>query len=62
MPSLKAFHLFFIWASIVLASGFGMWGLLHQYVLLGAISLCAGALLVAYLGYFVRKGQNVRPE
>ena len=55
MLTLKSFHVFFIWVSIVLASGFGVWGLLNQYKLLGALSLAVGMLLVLYQGYFVGK-------
>lgn len=57
MMSLRSFHLFFIALSIVLAAGFGMWGLLNHYEVLGALSLAFGVLLVVYGGYFVGKSQ-----
>ena len=58
MLSLKSFHLFFICVSIVLSSGFGVWGLLNDYVLIGALSLGVAVLLVVYLGYFGRKVES----
>jgi hypothetical protein len=58
MFSLRSVHVFFIGLSVVLASGLGMWGLLNQYPVLGALSLCFAALLVAYGGYFVWKAEN----
>lgn len=59
MLSLRSFHLFFIALSIVLVSGFGMWGLLNHYVALGALSLGIAALLVVYGGYFVGKAETI---
>ncbi len=59
MLTLKSFHLFFIFLSIVLTSGFGMWGLLIDYVLLGALSLGIAVLLVGYGGYFAWKAKSV---
>jgi hypothetical protein len=53
--SLRSVHLFLISISIVLATGFGVWGLFNHYLLLGALSLGAAVLLVAYGGYFVGK-------
>ena len=51
MPGLRAFHVFFVCASIVLSAGFGVWGLRNDYVLAGAISLAVGLGLVGYLAY-----------
>jgi hypothetical protein len=62
MLSLKSFHLFFIALSIVLSAGFGMWGLLNHYVVLGALSLVFAALLVVYGGYFVGKAETLHLE
>ena len=59
MLSLRSFHLFFILLSIVVASGFGTWGVLHQYVVPGALSLGLGLLLVGYGGYFAWKAENI---
>ncbi len=53
--SLKAFHIFFIAASILLAFGVGVWGVyMHvqetnlSLLLFGIGSLLVGVLLVAY--------------
>lgn len=62
MLSLRSFHLFFISLSIVLTSGFGMWGLLNHYIVLGASSLGLGLLLVVYGSYFVWKAENIHLE
>jgi hypothetical protein len=55
--SLRSFHVFFIAVSIVLAAGFGTWGLLNHYIVPGALSLGVAALLVVYGGYFVGKAE-----
>ena len=65
--SLKAFHLVFIVASILLALGFGAWSLVnyfaHQagvwYLVAGAGSLIAAVGLVFYERYFLKKTKNV---
>ena len=57
--SLKWFHIFFISLSVVVAVGFGLWGLLNQYVLLGVLSLVVAAGLVAYGNYFLRKARKI---
>jgi hypothetical protein len=59
MLSLKSFHLFFLALAIVLTSGFGMWGLLNHYSLLGSLSIAVGILLVIYGGYFAAKAQRI---
>lgn len=64
--SLKAFHLVFIVASIVLAFGFGVWlvtdfvregGLLK--VIFAVISFGVGVGLIFYERYFLKKTKNV---
>ena len=57
--SLKWFHIFFISLSVVVAVGFGLWGLLNQYVLLGVLSLVVAAGLVVYGNYFLRKARKI---
>jgi hypothetical protein len=53
--SLKWFHIAFISLSVLLSVGFGVWGLFHQRVALGIVSLAASAALVIYGNYFVAK-------
>ncbi|HWX23088.1 MAG TPA: hypothetical protein VN578_24565 [Candidatus Binatia bacterium] len=61
--SLKAFHFVFIMASIVLAFGCGVWGLKDYWspsgrlsdLLFGLGSLAAGAGLIFYERYFLKK-------
>ena len=64
--SLKAFHLIFIIASIVLAFGFGVWlvtdffhegGLLR--LIFAMVSFGAGVGLIFYERYFLKKTKNV---
>ena len=55
MPGLRIFHMFFICASIVLASGFGVWGFRHDDALAGALSLALGLALIGYLAYVAGK-------
>jgi len=64
--SLKAFHIVFIVASILLALGFAAWSfvnyahggpLLHLWFGIG--SLTFGILLVAYSKYFLRKLKDI---
>lgn len=64
--SLKAFHLVFIIASIVLAFGFGVW-LVAQYFSAGGVlklvfavlSFAAGVGLIFYERYFLKKTKDV---
>lgn len=64
--SLKAFHIVFIAASLVLAFAFGAWGL-HDWSVsgdgtnlgLGIGSLVAGVLLIGYSIWFLRKNRKV---
>jgi len=59
MLNLKSFHVLFIALAIVLMSGFGVWGLLNDYKLLGVISLAIGVLLVIYGAYFAARTQRI---
>jgi hypothetical protein len=59
MLDLKSFHIVLIAASIVLMSGFGVWGLLNDYQLLGAIAMAIAVLLVGYFGYFAAGARRV---
>ena len=53
------FHLFLVAVAIVVVTGFGTWGLFHQYRFLGVIGLAVGALLVVYEGYFATKAERM---
>jgi len=64
--SLKAFHVIFIVASIILAFGFGAWlvsqymhdgGVLNLIIALGSFG--AGVGLIFYERYFLKKTKNV---
>ena len=52
--SLKAFHIFFIFSSVVLTAGFGWWAL-GVYFWMGIASLVTTVLLIVYLFWFVTK-------
>ena len=57
--SLRAFHIFFIVASIALAIGFGFWARpLYRGMSIG--SFAAAGLLSAYLFWFVTKLRNMK--
>ena len=64
--SLKTFHLVFIFASTVLAFGFGVWEL-NQYqaaratldLVFGILSLAAGVGLIFYGRYVFKKLKNI---
>jgi hypothetical protein len=64
--SLKAFHIVFVIASILLAFGFGAWSL-RSYraggekldLVFGVGSLLAGIALVIYGRYVVKKLKNI---
>lgn len=64
--SLKAFHVVFVSASILLTLGFGIWAL-NQYfqdgsrvnLALGAGSLASTVLLAVYGRYFLKKLKNI---
>ena len=64
--SLKAFHIVFIAASIVLALGFAAWSLSNYFkdrrtldLVFGLLSLAAGISLVIYGKYVLRKLKNI---
>jgi hypothetical protein len=65
--SLKAFHIVFITASTLLAFGFGAWSLRNYFsangagldLVVGASSFFAGAALIYYGRYFLRKLKNI---
>lgn len=65
--SLKAFHVIFITAASALAFGCGVWGLKHFWSVdgrgvdlwFGLGSLAAGAGLIIYERYFLKKLKNV---
>jgi hypothetical protein len=65
--SLKAFHLVFIVASIVLAFGFGAWLLKGYYspegqvseLAFGLISIAVGIGLIFYERYFLKKTKGM---
>jgi hypothetical protein len=56
--SLKAFHILFIIASILLSIGFGVWCLQNSssgvYLIMAVVSLLAGAGLVIYGVWFFK--------
>jgi hypothetical protein len=65
--SLKAFHLVFIVAAILLAVGFGVWSLMNYAspagrpadLWVGAGSLVVALALIGYERYFLKKFKNV---
>jgi len=65
--SLKAFHLVFIVASILLAVGFGVWSLMNYLspegrmrdLILVIASAVAVVALICYERYFLKKLKNV---
>ena len=65
--SLKAFHLVFIVASILLASGFAAWSLMNYFgaqgrtsdLIVGIVSALVALGLIAYERYFLKKLKNV---
>lgn len=65
--SLKAFHLVFITAAVLLALGFGIW-LLKGYfspegtagdLIFGLLSLASAVGLIIYERYFLKKTKNL---
>ena len=64
--SLKAFHIIFVTASIILAVLFGIWSLLNYFhegtlsdLLFGLGSLLVGVALVFYERYALKKLKNI---
>jgi len=65
--SLKAFHVVFIAAAVLLAFGFGAW-LLKEYfsaqgqgwdLVFGALSIITGIGLIVYEYFFLKKTKNL---
>ena len=64
--SLKAFHIFFIATSTLVAFGFGVWGIyIHfveynaGYLIMGVLSLIGSVVLVIYGIRFLRRFKHV---
>ena len=64
--SLKAFHVVFVAASILLAFGFGIWSLVSYRdesrtldLVFGIGSLLAGVALIIYGGFVLKKLKNI---
>jgi len=64
--SLKAFHIVFVAASILLAFGFGVWSFLEYKdqgrtadLIFGAGSLLAGIVLIVYARAVLRKLKDI---
>ena len=64
--SLKAFHVVFVAASILLALGFGAWSLSNYFhggqlldLVFGAGSLLAGVALIVYGVFVLKKLKNI---
>jgi hypothetical protein len=62
MLSLRSFHFVFIALAIVLTAGFGTWGLLNHYRLLGGLSLAVSLALVVYEAYFAATTERLPLE
>ena len=57
--SLKWFHIVFIALSMLVALGFGVWGLFNQQMVLGVASLAGSAGLCVYGTYFLGKARRL---
>ena len=57
--SLKAFHVFFVAVSILMALGVGWWGLTRGQPILGAGSLAGAAGLLVYGRWFLRSKKEL---
>jgi hypothetical protein len=57
--ALKWFHIVFIALSTLMSIGIGVWGLAHNFIVLGVLSLAASAVLCVYGPYFVRKARQL---
>lgn len=67
--SLKAFHIFFITVSMMLAFGFGVWGFQQYvehgtgiYLVLGIVSSVMGIGLVLYGVTFLKKTRGLERQ
>ena len=61
MLNLKSFHLVLAFLANVLTAGVGTWGVLHQFVVGGAIPLVVSALLIGYVAYVAGQAPRI-PE
>ena len=57
--SLKWFHIVFITLSMLVAIGFGVWGLINHQIALGVASLAGSAGLCLYGNYFLGKARRL---
>jgi glycerol uptake facilitator-like aquaporin len=57
--SLKWFHLFFIGTCVLLAIVVAVWALQNAQWLLAFAALAAGAGLIVYRGFFLRKARDL---
>ena len=58
--SLKAFHVFFIIVSILLAAGCAAWGFLNQMTpAFGWSCAVAAVALTIYSGFFIKKAKRI---
>ena len=57
--SLKWFHVLFISLSVVLAVGFGLWGIAGDHAVLGGLSILAALALAAYGTYFLQVSRKI---
>jgi hypothetical protein len=64
--SLKAFHIFFVTVSVLVAFGFSVWGFLKyadqrhvQDLCWGALGLAAGVGLICYGKYMLKKLKDI---
>lgn len=58
--SLRAFHVVFILAAILLLDFFGFWSIRNAGVWTGTASFAASSALVVYLVWFLRKTAQLR--
>ena len=58
--SLKGFHIFFIFLSILLAAGCAVWSFVNGVALpFGVVSCVVGVCLIVYGIYFIRKSRKL---
>ncbi len=60
--SLKAFHIFFITVSMMLAVIVAAWAFLNGSPVLGVLSVLAGAALLKYQSKFLEKARQIGLE
>jgi hypothetical protein len=59
--NLKAFHLFFVSVSVVLAAFVAAWGVNQNNITATVLASAGAVVLIAYGVMFQRKMRNVRP-